>query len=121
MEEPDFPSLFDSETSLPVADLLLEPFFTYYSNNSCFLNRFSLGQLLTCGEASIFLVCSMAALSSRFCRSVKFARYLPPKDDGSLKEGWELSISFFEGAKSLLTPLIGIPSCGSRGFERYHI
>ncbi|KAL8689329.1 MAG: hypothetical protein Q9218_004976 [Villophora microphyllina] len=108
------PPLFDSETSLPVPDVLsdlLDAFFTYYIDNFGFLNRSYLDQLLARGEASVFLVCSMAALSSRFCSPAKFAKYLPPKEDGSLRQGWELSDPFLERAKSLLLPLLGIPSC----------
>ncbi|KAI4195178.1 MAG: hypothetical protein LQ350_007352 [Teloschistes chrysophthalmus] len=108
------PPLFDSETSLPVQEVLsdlLDAFFTFCADNFCFLNRSCLDQLLARGEASIFLVCSMAALSSRFCSPAKFAKYLPPKDDGSLKQGWELSDPFLERAKGLLLPLLGIPSC----------
>ncbi|KAL9602074.1 MAG: hypothetical protein Q9219_002070 [cf. Caloplaca sp. 3 TL-2023] len=117
MEEPGaggLPSLFDAETSLPVAELLpelLDAFFEYYADNFCFLNRSYLEQLLHRGEASVFLICSIAALSSRFCNPTKFAKYFPPKQDGSLREGWELSNPFLERAKSLLIPLFGIPSC----------
>lgn len=106
--------MFDSDTSLPVADLLpdlLDAFFTYYADNFCCLNRSYLDQLLNRGDASVFLVCSMAALSSRFCNPARFARHFPPKEDGSLREGWELSNPFLERAKSLLIPLLGIPSC----------
>ncbi|KAI4149509.1 MAG: hypothetical protein L6R39_002487 [Caloplaca ligustica] len=116
-EEPgstDFPSLFDSETSLPVPDLLpdlLDAFFLYYADNFCFLNRSYLDQLLNRGEASVFLICSMAALSSRFCHPAKFAKYFPPRDDGNLRDGWELSIPFLERAKTLLIPLLGVPAC----------
>ncbi|KAL9579993.1 MAG: hypothetical protein Q9212_004758 [Teloschistes hypoglaucus] len=108
------PPLFDSETSLPVQEVLsdlLDAFFTFCADNFCFLNRLCLDQLLARGEASIFLICSMAALSSRFCSPAKFAKYLPPKDDGSLRQGWELSDPFLERAKGLLLPLLGIPSC----------
>ncbi|KAL8641282.1 MAG: hypothetical protein Q9228_001886 [Teloschistes exilis] len=108
------PPLFDSETSLPVREVLsdlLDAFFTFCADNFCFLNRSYLDQLLARGEASIFLICSMAALSSRFCGPAKFAKYLPPKDDGSLRQGWELSDPFLERAKGLLLPLLGIPSC----------
>ncbi|KAL8702825.1 MAG: hypothetical protein Q9201_004014 [Fulgogasparrea decipioides] len=108
------PPLFDSQTSLPVQEVLpdlLSAFFTYYADNFCFLNRSYLDQLIARGEASVFLICSMAALSSRFCNPEKLARYLPPKGDGSLRQGWELSDPFLERAKSLLMPLLGIPSC----------
>lgn len=87
------PPLFDNETSLPIEDVLpdlLDAFFTYYADNFCFLNRSYLDHLLTRGESSTFLICSMAALSSRFCNPSKFARYFRPKEDGSLREGWEL-------------------------------
>ena len=117
VEEPgsgDYPPLFDSETGLPVAKLLpdlLDAFFEYYADNFCFLNRCYLNQLLDRGEASVFLLCSMAALSSRFCNPAKFSSHFPPKEDGSQREGWELSNPFLERAKSLLMPLLGIPSC----------
>ncbi|KAL8821163.1 MAG: hypothetical protein Q9223_000763 [Gallowayella weberi] len=117
IEDPEaarIPPLFDHETSLPVEDVLaelLDAFFHYYADNFCFLNRSYLDQLLLHGESSTFLVCSMAALSSRFCSPKKFAKYFQPKDDGSLREGWELSSPFLERAKSLLIPLLGIPSC----------
>lgn len=117
MEDPalkGIPPLFESETSLPVKDVLpdlLDAFFTYYADNFCFLNRSYLDQLLARGEASVFLICSMAALSSRFGSPSKFAKYMKPKDDGSLREGWELSVPFLERARSLLLPLLGIPSC----------
>ncbi|KAL8962766.1 MAG: hypothetical protein Q9193_000885 [Seirophora villosa] len=114
LDATQLPSLFDDEKSLPVADVLpdlLDAFFMYYADNFCFLNRSYLDQLLSRGEASHFLVCSMAALSSRFCDPVKLAKYFQPKEDGSLREGWELSNPFLERAKMLLTPLLGIPSC----------
>ncbi|KAL8687185.1 MAG: hypothetical protein Q9224_005225 [Gallowayella concinna] len=117
IEDPEaarIPPLFDNETSLPVEDVLpelLDAFFHYYADNFCFLNRSYLDQLLLRGESSTFLVCAMAALSSRFCSPKRFAKYFQPKDDGSLREGWELSSPFLERAKSLLIPLLGIPSC----------
>ncbi|KAI4089940.1 MAG: hypothetical protein LQ344_005041 [Seirophora lacunosa] len=114
LDATELPSLFDDETSLPVADVLpdlLDAFFMYYADNFCFLNRSYLDQLLSRGEASHFLVCSMAALSSRFCDPVKLAKYFQPKEDGSLRQGWELSNPFLERAKILLMPLLGIPSC----------
>ena len=110
----NLPELFDRDTSLPVDDILnhlLDVFFMYYADNFCFLNRAYLDQLLSRGEASVFLVCSMAALSSRFCEPKRFVKYFPPKDDGSMKEGWELSTPFLERAKALLIPLLGVPSC----------
>lgn len=106
--------MFDNETSLPVEDVLpelLDAFFNYYADNFCFLNRSYLDQLLLRGQFSTFLICSMAALSSRFCCPQNFAKYFQPKDDGGLREGWELSSPFLERAKSLLVPLLGIPSC----------
>lgn len=53
----------------------------------------------------------MAALASRFCSPSKIAKYFGTKQDGSLREGWELSIPFLERAKSLLIPLLGMASC----------
>lgn len=117
IEDPEaarIPPIFDNETSLPIEDVLpdlLDAFFTYYADNFCFLNRSYLDHLLTRGESSTFLICSMAALSSRFCNPSKFAKYFQPKEDGSLREGWELSNPFLERAKNLLIPLLGIPSC----------
>ena len=90
IEDPDtarIPSLFDNETSLPVEDVLpdlLDAFFYYYTDNFCFLNRSYLNNLVSRGESSTFLICSMAAVSSRFCNSSKFAKYFRPKEDGSL-------------------------------------
>ena len=106
--------LFDRETSLPATAILpqlLDSFFEYYGDNFCFLNRAYLDQLIDNGEASSFLVCSMSALSSRFCPSVTFAAYFQPKTDGTERARWEYSIPFIDRAKQLLMPLLSIPSC----------
>ena len=116
IEDPEatsLPPLFDNQTSLPVEDVLpdlLDTFFHFYADNFCFLNRPSLDYLLSRGECSTFLICPMAAPSSRFCSPPKFAKYSGTKQDGSLREAWELAIPFLERAKSILIPLLGIPS-----------
>ena len=82
--------MFDRETSLPVREVLsdlLDAFFNYYAAKSYFLNRSYLDQLLARGEASVFIIYSLVALSSCLCNPSKLARYMKPKDDGSLREG----------------------------------
>lgn len=106
--------IFEEESSLPVEDLLpslLDAFFLYYADSFCFLNRSYLDRLLSRGEASPFLVCSIATLSSRFCNPQIFTMFYSSKADGSRREAWEYSVPFLERAKTLMTPLIGIPSC----------
>lgn len=106
--------IFDEESSLPVEGLLsslLDAFFVYYADSFCFLNRTYLDRLLSRGEASPFLVCSIATLSSRFCNPQIFSMFYPSKADGSRREAWEYSVPFLERAKALMMPLIGIPSC----------
>lgn len=105
-------SLFDS-TGLPVPALLptlLDSFFHAYLDNMFFLNRRHLELLIKSGEASVFLICAMSTLSSRFCPPEIFEGYLPPKADGSPRESWEYSIPFLQQTKSMLVAEIDLPS-----------
>ena len=104
--------LFDS-SGLPVAALLptlLDNFFRTYLDNMFFVNRKHLDSLISSGEVSIFLICAMSTLSSRFCPPEIFTDYLPPKADGSPKESWEYSIPFLQQTKSMLVAAIDLPS-----------
>ena len=104
--------IFDS-TGLPVAALLptlLDSFFHTYWDNMFFVNRTHLDSLLKTGEASVFLVCAMSTLSSRFCPPELFSGYLPPKADGSARESWEYSVPFLQQTKSMLVAAIDLPS-----------
>ena len=106
-------SLFDKTTGLPVAPLLphlLDAFFEYYADNFCFLNRSYLERLIHTGKVSSFLICGLSALSSRFCDPKVFDGYFRSKVDGSQREAWEYSVPFLERAKSLLLPLLNVPS-----------
>ncbi len=106
--------LFDGATSLPSKEILphlLDRFFEYYGDNFCFLNHPYLSQLIERGEASSFLICSMSALSSRFCQPEMFTKYFMTKANGHERERWEFSLPFLERAKKLLMPLLSIPSC----------
>lgn len=106
-------SLFDKTTGLPIAALLpylLDAFFEYYADNFCFLNRSYLERLIKTGKVSSFLICALSALSSRFCDPKMFNGYFRPKGDGSQRKAWEYSIPFLERAKSLLLPLLNVPS-----------
>ncbi|KAL9032146.1 MAG: hypothetical protein Q9180_006672 [Flavoplaca navasiana] len=63
-EEASLPPLFGNQTSLPVEDVLPDlpdTFFHLYADNFCLLNRSNLDYLLSGGECSTFLICSMAA------------------------------------------------------------
>ena len=105
--------LFDEASSLPVQallDKLIDVFFHYYADSFCFLNRGHLEHLLGRGKASPFLVCSIAALSSRFCDKQLIEYYYPLIEGGRCREPWEYSIPFLERAETLMTPLLGIPS-----------
>ena len=91
------PPLFDNEISLPVEDVLpdlLEFFFHYYANSFCFLNRSYLNILLSRGECSKLLIYSRAALSFRSGNPSKFVKYFRSKQDGSLRQGWDLPLHF---------------------------
>ena len=104
--------LFDS-TGLPVAALLptlLDSFFRTYLDNMFFMNRRHLDSLISSGEVSIFLICAMSTLSSRFCPPEIFTDYLSPKADGSPRESWEYSIPFLQQTKSMLVAAIDLPS-----------
>ncbi|KAL6714757.1 hypothetical protein ACLMJK_008182 [Lecanora helva] len=106
--------IFDPVTGLPVKALLphlLDCFYTYYADNYLFLsNRQHLETLIEQGKASIFLICVIAALSSRFCSEDLFKDYLPPKADGSERKAWELSAPFLERAKLLMITALDLPS-----------
>jgi len=107
-------SVFDTTTGLPCEKLLphlLDSFFENYNDNFCFLNRAYLEQLIECGGASEFLICTVSALSARFCPQEVFDKYLHPKANGGKRESWELCLPFLERAKELLMPLLNIPSC----------
>ncbi len=107
-------SVIDPRTNLPRSELippLLDAFFEYYGSNSCFLNRAQLESLIRENEISVFLLCSIAALSSRFCSPDVFAPYLPQLPEGQERECWQNSLPFLSQAKRLLMPLLSIPSC----------
>ena len=104
--------LFES-TGLPVAGLLptlLDSFFRAYLDNMFFVNRRHLDSLISKGKASVFLICAMSTLSSRFCPPETFIGYLTPKADGSSRESWEYSIPFLQQTKSMLVAAIDLPS-----------
>lgn len=106
-------SVFDSESTLPRAELLphlLDAFFDYYGSYFCFLNRRQLENLISTDEISTFLLCSIAALSARFCDPDILAPYFPPLAASQTRERWEYSLPFLTQAKSLLMPLLSIPS-----------
>lgn len=105
-------SLFDS-AGLPVAALLptfLDSFFRAYLGNMFFVSRRHLDSFMKSGEASVFLICAMSTLSSRFCPPEMFQGYLPPKADGSPRESWEYSIPILQQTKSMLIAAINLPS-----------
>lgn len=105
--------LFDDDTNLPAASLishLLDAFFEYYGSNFCFLNRAQLEKLIHTKEISSFLLCSMGALSARFCNPGIFATYFAMLPDGRQRERWEYTLPFLVQAKKLLMPLLSIPS-----------
>jgi len=105
--------LFDANTSLPVQEILpqlLDAFFRYYGDNFCHLNRKHVDSLIERRKASVFLICVMAALSSRFCPPELFVGFLPPKEDGSQRESWEFSKPFLDQAKALTMSAVDLPS-----------
>jgi hypothetical protein len=108
--EQRFLPIFDETTGLPsgeILPILLDIFFEYYGDNFCFLNRSYLDQLLETGDASIFLICTICALSSRFGTSAIFVNYFPHREE---KHAWEYAIPFLHRAKELLMPLLNVPS-----------
>lgn len=112
--EEAFDQLFDSQTGLPRSDLvppLLDAFFEYYGNIFCFLNREQLGNSAKRNDISSFLLCSIAALSARFCPPAIFKPYFPSLPDGQHRKPWEYCLPFLRQAKRLMLPLISIPSC----------
>ncbi len=106
--------LFDPVTGLPAKELLpllLDHFYDYYADNYLFLlNRRRLDSLIEQGKASIFLICVMSALSSRFCPPDTFSGYIPQKPDGSERKAWEFSSPFLERAKLLMISALDFPS-----------
>ena len=106
-------SIFDPVTNMPVAELLphlLDAFFEYHSSVFCFLNRRQLESLIAVNQVSRFLLCSLAALSARFCKPEIFEPFFTAaliQDD----ERWRYSLPFLLEAKRLLMPLLSIPSC----------
>ena len=107
--------LFDKSTGLPAKDLLpelLDSFYDYYADNYFFLaNRRHLESLIEQGKASVFLICVMSALSSRFCSPNTFARYIPlTKSNGTARKAWEFSTPFLEQAKFLMISALDLPS-----------
>ena len=107
-------SVIDPRTSLPRSELLppiLDAFFEYYGSNFCFLNRAQLQTLIRENDISVFLLCSIAALSSRFCSPDIFLPYLSYRTDGAKNSCWQQSLPFLSHAKSLLMPLLSVPSC----------
>ena len=106
-------SVFDPRTNLPRAELLphlLDAFFEYYGSYFCFLYRRQLESLIKADEISTFLLCSIAALSARFCDPGVFAPYFPPLQGSEVRERWHYSLPFLSQAKTLLMPLLSIPS-----------
>ena len=111
--QPGVKPIFDSITGLPVQPLLptlLDAFFQYYGDNFCHMNRRHLDMLIDHGKASVFLICVMTALSSRFCPPEVYAEYFPPKADGSPRKSWEFSKPFLDRAKSLTMSALDLPS-----------
>lgn len=105
--------LFDSTSGLPSSKLLphlLETFFEYYGDHFGFISLPYLNRLIESGKVSIFLICSMSALSARFCQPEMFSQYFEPLASGEKRERWEFSLPFLERAKILLMPLLSIPS-----------
>ena len=105
--------IFDSVTGLPVHALLptlLDAFFQCYGDNFCHINRQHLERLIDDGRASVFLICVMTGLSSRFCPSEVYSEYLPPKADGTPRKSWEFSKPFLDRAKSLTMSALDLPS-----------
>ena len=105
--------LFDRVTNLPATELLpqlLDSFFQFYGDNFCFLNRQHLSSLLERGQASSFLICAISALSSRVCPPEIFEPYFSV-GEAQDRESWAYSLPFLERAKTLLMPLLNIPSC----------
>ena len=110
----DLLPLFDAFTNLPATELLpqlLDSFFHFYGDNFCFLNRQHLDSLIERGEASSFLICAMSALSSRTCPPEIFAPYCSFNEKEEVRESWTYSLPFLERARTLLMPLLNIPSC----------
>ena len=107
-------SIIDTHTDLPQAELvphILNAFFEYYGGIFCFLNRPQLEKLIHSNEISSFLLCSLAALSARFCNPEVFDPYFTRLPQGHSREKWEYSLPFLTEAKKLLMPLLSIPSC----------
>lgn len=107
------PDMFDPRSNLPRAELLphlLDAFFEYYGGSFCFLNRQQLEKLISTNEISGFLLCSLAALSARFCSPQIFEPYFP-STNGQIIDRWQYSLPFLIQAKKLLMPLLSIPSC----------
>lgn len=105
--------LFDANTGLPIQAILpqlLDAFFQYYGDNFCHLNRRHLESYIERHRASVFLICVMAALSSRFCPPELFVGFLPPKEDGSQRKSWEFSKPFLDQAKALTMSAVDLPS-----------
>ena len=75
-----------------------------------FVNRRHLDSLIESGQVSVFLICAVSTLSSRFCPPELFRGYLPPRVDGSPRESWEYSIPFLQQTKSMLVAAIDLPS-----------
>jgi hypothetical protein len=106
-------SVFDPRNNLPRAELLphlLDAFFEHYGSYFCFLNRRQLENLIKTDEISTFLLCSIAALSARFCNPDVFTSYFPPLPAPQVREHWHYSLPFLNQAKTLLIPLLSIPS-----------
>lgn len=107
-------SLFDPDTGLPAKEILpelLDRFYDHYADNYLFLlNRRHLEYSIEQRKASTFLICVMAALSSRFCSPDTFNGYLPPKPHRSERKAWELSAPFLERAKILMISALDLPS-----------
>jgi hypothetical protein len=111
-EQRDNPVL-DPLTNLPRAELLphlLDAFFEYYGSYFCFLNRDQLESLIQRDEISTFLLCSIAALSARFCDPDIFTPYLASRPNLEVQDHWHYSLPFLNHAKTLLVPLLSIPS-----------
>ena len=106
-------SVFDPRNNLPRVELvphLLDAFFEHYGSYFCFLNRLQLENLIETDEISTFLLCSIAALSARFCDPEIFTPYFLPLPASQVREHWHFSLPFLNQAKTLLIPLLSIPS-----------
>lgn len=101
--------IFDSTSGLPHADLLpqiLDTFFEHFGGHFPFLHPLILGGHVKSGEASSFLLNTIAALAVRFCTfSGPVAEAL-----NKYEHAWQRGAIFLRPAKEQLVPLLSIPA-----------